>query len=159
MSKLLWFLPLCLFLMGCGAEETLETVADEWIVPVMAQPREIAVQLPEDALAPVLEQEGRKLYMAQECEILLETFPSGDLNATILALSGYEKDQLTVVETAQDGEKRFDFVWSTAGEQGDLLGRGAILDDGNYHYCMSLLWDPERPDRIGKNLFASFSLT
>ena len=40
-----------------------------------------------------------------------------------------------------------------------LLGRGAILDDGNYHYCMSLLRPAEKVSQVLWNpVFASFSL-
>ena len=49
------FFVICL-LSGCAAEETLETVQDEWMVPAMAHPREISVRLPEDLVMPVLEQ-------------------------------------------------------------------------------------------------------
>ena len=151
-------LLMVLLLCGCGAEKTLETVNDEWIVPAMVQPRQISVRLPEDAVAPVLEQDDRQLYMVQGYEIMLETLASGDLNATIRALSGYEKDQLTVLETQQGDTDRYDFVWTTAGETGDRLGRAVILDDGQYHYCMSVHRDPGESDILWRDVFASFSL-
>ena len=65
MKKLVGFILLAALLTGCTAEETLETVNDEWLVPAMAQPREISVRLPEDTVTPVLEQENRQLYMGQ----------------------------------------------------------------------------------------------
>ena len=151
---LLMLLVLC----GCKAEETLETVNDEWVVPAMAQPRQISVRLPENAVAPVLEQDNRQLYMGQGYEIMLETLAAGDLNATILALSGYEKDQLTVLETQQEGVDRYDFVWTTAGEKGDRLGRAVILDDGTYHYCMSALRDAGDTQIVWRDVFGSFAL-
>ena len=147
-----------ILLSGCQAEETLETVNDEWLVPVMAQPREISVRLPEDALLPVLEQDDRMLYMAQGYEIMLETLSAGDLNATVQTLSGYEKDQLTVVKTRQVDVDRYEFVWTTAGEQGERLGRAVILDDGMYHYCMSVLRDSDDTRIVWRDVFGSFSL-
>lgn len=158
MKKLVWMVLLAALLCGCKAEETLETVNDEWIVPVMAQPREISVRLPDNAVAPVLEQDDRQLYMGQDYEIMLETLAAGDLNATIRALSGYEKDQLTVLETRQGDADRYDFVWTTAGEQGDRLGRAVILDDGDYHYCMSVLRDAGDTNIVWQDVFGSFSL-
>lgn len=158
MKKLVWMVLLAAMLSGCGAEETLETVNDEWIVPAMAQPREISVRLPDNAVAPVLEQDNRQLYMGQGYEIMLETFASGDLNATIRTLSGYESDQLTVLETRQGDADRYDFVWTTAGEQGERLGRAVILDDGNYHYCMSALRDTGDTQILWRDVFGSFSL-
>ena len=158
MKKLVWLFLLTVLLCGCGAEETLETVSDEWIVPAMAQPREISVRLPDHAVAPVLEQDGRQLYMGQDYEIMLETLSSGDLAATIQVLSGYEKEQLTVLETRQGEADRYDFVWTTAGEQGERLGRAVILDDGEYHYCMSVLRDAGDTHIVWRDVFGSFSL-
>ena len=158
MKRLVWICLLAGLLAGCRAEETLETVNDEWVVPAMAQPREIAVRLPEDAVLPVLEQDNRQLYMAQGYEIMLETLASGDVNATIRTLSGYEKDQLTVLETRQGDADRYEFVWTTAGEKGDRLGRAVILDDGNYHYCMSVLRDSGETNIVWRDVFGSFSL-
>lgn len=158
LKRWIWFCLLAVFLCGCGAEETLETVGDEWLVPVMAQPREMSVRLPENTLLPVLEQDNRQLYMGQGYEIMLETLASGDLHATVQALSGYGKDQLTILETRQGDTERYDFVWTTAGEQGDRLGRAVILDDGEYHYCMSVLRDPGEDIIVWRDVFESFAL-
>ena len=147
-----------LFLCGCGAEETLETLSDEWIVPAMAQPRKISARLPEEALVPVLEQDDRQLYMADGYELMLETLAAGDLDATIRHLSGYAREDLTVIETRQEDADRYDFVWTTAGETGQRLGRGVILDDGNYHYCLSVLRDQGETLIVWRDVFGSFSL-
>jgi len=48
-----------LLLCGCSAEETMETVSDEWLVPAMAQPQEITVHLPDNMVALSMEQPGR----------------------------------------------------------------------------------------------------
>ena len=158
MKKLVGLILLAALLTGCTAEETLETVNDEWVVPVMAQPREISVQLPEDTVLPVLEQDARRLYMGQNYEIMLETLASGNLDATIRTLSGYGKDQLTVLQTRQEDADRYEFVWTTAGEQGERLGRAVILDDGDYHYCMSVLRDPGDTQVVWRDVFGSFAL-
>lgn len=149
---------MAILLCGCHAEETVETVSDEWMVPAMAQPREISVRLPEDTVMPVLEQDGRRLHMGQGYEIMLETMAAGDLSNTIRTLSGYDKEQLTVLETRQGDADRYDFVWTTAGEQGERLGRGVILDDGDYHYCMSALRDTGDTLIVWRDVFGSFSL-
>ena len=149
---------LAVLLCGCKAEETLETVSDEWMVPAMAQPREISVRLPENTVLPVMEQDGSKLYMGQDYEIMVETLVSGDLNDTIRTISGFEKDQLTVLQTQQAGADRYDFVWTTAGEGGERLGRAVILDDGNYHYCMTVLRDAEESIVVWQDVFSSFAL-
>jgi hypothetical protein len=158
MKRWVWILLSAVLLCGCGAEETLETVADEWMIPVMAQPREISVRLPDDMVLPVLEQDSRRLYMAQGYEVMLDVLDAGDLSATVRSISGYEKENLTVIETRQDGMDRYDFVWSAAGETGDRLGRGVILDDGNYHYCLSVLRDQGDFPVVWRDLFSSFAL-
>lgn len=161
MKKCFILAALCLMLCGCAAEETFETVADDIVQPVMAQPREIAVSLPDNAVAPVLESDSEQVYFCEDYEIIIETMSSGDLNATIQAVSGYSKENLTVMETEQNGVKRYDFVWASAGENGDMLGRAVILDDGSYHYCMSVLRDAattETSQVTWNNVFQSFTL-
>lgn len=158
MKRWLWMMVLAVLLCGCRAEETLETVSDEWIVPAMAQPREVSVRLPEDTVLPVLEQEGRQLYMGQDYEIMLETMASGDLRSTIRSLSGYEQEQLTILETKHGDAERYEFVWTAAGEQGHRLGRAVVLDDGDYHYCLSVLRDADEALVVWQDVFASFAL-
>lgn len=155
----IWIL-LPLLLTGCGAEETFETIADEAVLPVMAQPRQITVQLPEDAVAPVLESEGEQVYVCEDYEIIIETLSSGDLSGTIRALTGYAREDLTVMETQWQEISRYEFVWAAAGESGDRLGRGVILDDGQYHYCMTLLRDAQGKDSqiVWEQVFSSFDL-
>ena len=65
------------------------------------------------------------------------------------------------METAADGIKRYEFVWAATGETGDRLGRGTVLDDGNYHYCLTV----QRPAEgtgdaqiVWSQVFSSFSL-
>lgn len=158
MKRCVWVLLLVFALCGCGGEETLETISDEWIIPVMAQPREISVRLPDELVLPVLEQDGKQLYMAADYELMLETHAAGDLDATIRGLCGYGKEDLTMIQTRQAEADRYDFVWTAAGEKGERLGRGVILDDGNYHYCMSVMRDQGDTLIVWRDVFGSFSL-
>ena len=163
MKRRIWIVTaLALLLGGCGAEETLETISDDIPAqPVLAEVREISVRLPDNAVAPVLESDSEQVYLCEDYEIVIETHASGDLNATIAAISGYEPSQLTVMQTQQGDAARYDFVWVSAGESGDRLGRAVILDDGNYHYCMSVLRDAENQKKsqvVWSDVFASFSL-
>ena len=54
-------------------------------------------------------------------------------------LAGRSKEELQILKTAWSEYDRYDFVWTTAGEDGLQLGRACILDDGNYHYTLSTL--------------------
>lgn len=160
--KRLWIVGfLCLLLAGCAGQETMETVSDDIAEPVMAKPRKITVELPDNAVAPVLDSDSEQLYFSEEYQILVETLSSGDLDATVRTLSGCDREKLTLMETAQDGVTRYDFVWASAGEEGDLLGRGVILDDGHYHYCLSVLRPADTTQTsqiIWRDVFSSFGL-
>lgn len=161
MKCFLSVLMMALLLSGCKAEETMETIADEWAVPVMAQPKEISVSLPGEAAIPAVEGSSGRIYVCEDYEIVIQTYPSGDLNATIQELSGYSRDDLTIVETVQDGIDRYDFVWASAGEGGDQLGRAVILDDGEYHYTMAVTRSSDTTETsqiTWSQVFQSFTL-
>ena len=161
MKKCLMFVLLPLLLMGCGAEETYETIADEQAAPVMAQPRQIAVRLPEDAVTPVLDSAGEQVYLCDDYEIVVEILESGDMQETICHISGYDREDLTVMETFFDGVSRSEFVWACSGEEEDRIGRAVILDDGDYHYCLSVVRDAsttENSQIVWEDVFSSFSL-
>lgn len=161
MKKIILFVLTMLLLCGCAGEETIETVADELVQPVMAQPREIMVSLPGEVSAPTMEGDSGRVYLAADYEIYIQTLESGDLNATIQTVSGYEKDALTVMNTRMDGVERYEFVWVCAGEKGERIGRGVLLDDGNYHYVMTVLRDADSTETsqiVWNDVFASFQL-
>lgn len=161
MKKYVLLIGLSLLLCGCGAEETFEMISDELVAPVMAQPRQITVELPEDAVLPVLESDTEQVYFCEDYELVMQTLSSGDLDATIQTISGYSKDQITVMHTQQGNISRYEFVWAAVGEQGERLGRGVVLDDGNYHYCISILRDAENPSQsqiVWDEVFRSFVL-
>lgn len=160
--KKCWMLGLvALLLCGCAAEETFETVSDEIVQPVMAQPREISVSLPGEASMPAVESDSGRMYLCSDYEIYIQTMDGGDLNATIQTVSGYAREDLTVMETELDGVKRYEFVWTSAGENGDRIGRGVVLDDGDYHYVMTVLRDEnttETSQIVWSEVFNSFTL-
>ena len=158
-----WILVVLIaFLAGCAQQqEVIETVADDLETPVAAAPRQISVRLPEDTVVPVLENDREQVYLCDEYELILQTVSSGDLDATVQTLTGCARDKLTLVKTRQSDLDRYDFVWTSAGEKGDMLGRGVILDDGSYHYCMSVLRsaDGTKKSRIvWSDVFGSFDL-
>lgn len=160
MKKLFWLL-IPLLLAGCGASQTLETVADTPVEVVEVQQRQIQVELPDEAAAPAAQTEDGQLYLCKDYEILIQTMPAGDLDATIQTLSGYDRDSLTVMQTRVEGADRYDFVWVTAGENGERVGRAVILDDGHYHYTMTVLKDASATRNtqvVWRRVFESFCL-
>lgn len=150
-----------LLLCGCGSRETGETVADVWDVPAMAQPREIAVELPGELSVCTMESDAGRLYIGDGYEAAVQMTQGGDLDGTLRSLTGFSKKDLTVLETKAGDVRRYEFVWASQGERGDRLGRGVVLDDGNYHYCLSVLQDVDAIDDcqiIWSSVFHSFSL-
>lgn len=161
MKKYLVFVLASLLLCGCAAEETFETVADVLAQAPAAQPGEIQVSLPGEAAMPAIESDSGRMYICEDYEICIQTLEGGDLNTTVQSVSGYAIEDLTVMETLQDDHSRYDFVWVSAGEKGDRLGRGVILDDGAYHYVMTVLRDADPAERsqvVWRDVFQSFSL-
>lgn len=142
-KKALVFLMMMGLLTGCGAEETFETVADEQAEQVIAQQRQIYVELPGEAASPAVESDSGRLYLCGDYEICIQTLEGGDRNATVRTLSGYEEAEVTVMELEREDARCWSFVWTSAGETGDMVGRAMVLDDGSYHYCLSVLADAE----------------
>ena len=131
-------------------------------------PGSIAEELeiePGDVLVEINGQEMEDIfdyqYYCEDYEIVLETLSSGDLSATIRQISGQEKDRLTIMQTETEDVQRYEFVWAAAGEKGDRLGRAVILDDGQYHYCLSALRDTDSETTaqiVWNEVFSSFRL-
>lgn len=150
-----------LLLAGCGAEETFETVADELAAPVLAEQRLIYVELPGEAASPAVESDAGRLYLCGDYDISVQTLEGGDLDGTLRALTGFGREDLTVMTTRRDGLDCYEFVFTSAGETGDLVGKGMILDDGCYHYCLTVLADAEKAadhQVFWEEMFMSFRL-
>lgn len=160
MKKIWICLPICLLLWGCGAVETMETVSDVWEIPVAAKPRETSLDLPGEALVCAMESDTGRIYFGDNYEVSLQTLTAGDLNATLEDITGFSREDITVMQTGSGDVKRWEFVWAAAGENGERLGRGVILDDGDYHYCLSVLQDADVTDCqiIWSEVFRSFDL-
>ena len=161
MKKWIVCLVLPLILTGCGAGVTLETVHGDLEEPAAARPREISVELPGEAAVPAVESDSGRIYTCGDYDLAIQTLESGDLDATVQSLTGFAREALTVVETRQEGMPRYDFVWASAGEEGDQVGRAVILDDGNYHYTMTVLRDAEGVETqqvVWSHVFSTFRL-
>lgn len=139
MKRILIFCFLLFVLSGCAAQETFETVNDVFAPQPNPEPASVEFLLPEDAAVPVFHGDGGRLYFCEGYEIMIETLEAGDLNRTVAALTGYDADSLTILQTSNTQPKRYECVWTSAGEGGDQVGRTVILDDGSYHYCISFI--------------------
>ena len=162
MKKLILLAGILLLLTGCGAEPTFETLSDEYVQPVMAQTKRMALALPEDAtMLTVQSDEDGTLYFCDDYTLTVQVRQSGDLNKTFLHTTGFEKEDLPVISTQPNGVKRYDWVWTTTGEGEDQVCRGAILDDGINHYIMTCMAGASQAQQVQEQwqeLFASFCL-
>ena len=161
MKKLCMLVVLMMLLSGCGAEQTLETVADEIVVNVSAQPREVLLTLPKETLLPAMETESGTLYLCDGYDVAVQILDSGDLDATIREVSGFGKDDLTVIQTAAGTISCYEFVWTAATDLGEQVGRAMIIDDGNYHYVLNTVApakNAEEYKEIWNGIFESFGI-
>lgn len=137
MKKLSVILVLCLGLAGCGTEEVFETLGqiqhEMDLAPAMGS---VQLVLPESASKDVFSSDGNTMYDCGNYTLMLQTLSSGDLYRTVQSLSGFSLDKLTVMESQAGKYKRYEWVWTAVGEGSDVLCRAAVLDDGNYHYCL-----------------------
>lgn len=127
-------------LAGCGAQETFETVNDVLVQPVMATSQQVRLSLPESAAMPTMDNgAGGKLYLCDGYTVTVQTFSGGNLNETLQQVTGFTREMLTLMETTQENITRYDCAWSSMGEGEDQVCRCAILDDGTYHYVVTVM--------------------
>lgn len=143
MKRILIVCLLTCVLTGC-ANSSFETVMDTMPLILKDVPKEIQLQLPPGAAQPVFENENtEKLYFCDGYEIIIQTVDGGDLQKTVKDISGYDTENLAILETMHGDLKKYEFVWIAAGENGDRVGRTAVLDDGDYHYILSVVADAQ----------------
>ena len=147
MKKIGFVFLAALLLAGCSQVETAETVADVWEEPIsVAAPREVRLELPGEAVACAMESDTGRLYFGDGYEVMVQTLTGGDLNGTIRELTGFDREDITLIQTQAESPQRWEFAWAVAGEGGERVGRGVVLDDGNYHYCLTVLQDADDDD-------------
>lgn len=140
---LMILLCVCLF-SGCTDPKTFETMSDLYYAPATPPPGEISVWLPEgSALSTMENDEGGKLYLCDGYTVSVQTAVSGDLDATLCSATGYGKEKLNGISWKQGDLSRYECAWAAAGESGDQVGRTVVLDDGSYHYVVTILGEAD----------------
>lgn len=154
-------LMVLLLISGCAAAETFEYVTDEPVQPAVANPREVYFQLAQDPVMPAMETDGGQLYLCGDYDVMVQTLPGGDLDGTVKQVSGFSMEDLTLIQTASGETDKYEFVWTGSSEEGELIGRATILDDGHYHYVLSSTVSAnliEEYQEIWNGIFESFKL-
>ena len=160
MKKLWCGAVLACFLAGCTAEMTMETVADEQVLS-QSVVQEIRVDLPAETVLPVMETDTGEIYICRDFEVWVETLPGGDLQRTVGLLTGFDLNDVTVMERQVEGKNRYDVAWSCVGETGPEVGRASIISEGEYHYCLAVQTPEENADQCREmfnGMFESFTL-
>ncbi len=139
MKKVWCVLAFALLLSGCAGEKSLETVTDIYEAPVMAQMKEVCITLPPNAAVETLDNgTDGKIYLCDGYTVTVQILPGGDTEKTFREVTGFSRDQLTVMQRETEHCKRYDCVWSAAGEAEDSVARAVILDDGSFHYAVTV---------------------
>ena len=156
----LWALVIAVMLAGCTAEPTMETVADEQVLSESVM-KEITMELPGEPVLPVMRTDTGEIYICEDFEVSVETLPGGDIQRTVQMLTGFSMEDVTVMETTAGERTRYDLAWSAMGETGPEVGRAAVLCDGQYHYCLTVMTAEENAAscrEMFNGLFESFTL-
>lgn len=140
MKQILMILLCACLLPGCGSPKSYETMTDLYYAPTAPPPGEISVWLPEgSALSTMEDAEMGKLYICDGYTVSVQTMASGDLDATLCNATGYGKEKLKGISWKQGELARYECAWAAIGESGDQVGRTVVLDDGDYHYVVTVL--------------------
>lgn len=143
--KKCWLLFLVvLMLSGCGTQEVFEQVEDVYQV-VAPQAGRLCVQIPEDAAVTAMgTAQDHAIYFCDGYTLAVQTMAGGDMNRTLRQVTGYEAERLTLFQTRVGEIEGYECVWTSAGEGGDQVGRLLLLDDGVYHYTVTVMADAQK---------------
>ena len=110
----------------------------------------------------VLEAAGTgTLYLCDGYSVAVQTLPAGNLDATVREVTGYGRDKVQLWQQKEGEHSRYNCVWASAGEGGDQMCKATILDDGNYHYVLSVMAAAEDAGDLAETwqqLMDSFSI-
>lgn len=131
---------IALLLTGCSARQTSETISDVYAEETLTAMYEVQLSLPDDAVSPSMEaNDGSRMYLCDGYTLTVQRTEAGDLDKTLREISGFSKEELTVMKTSRNDMTCYETVWSAAGEGEDQICRSVILDDGKYHYCVTAM--------------------
>lgn len=154
--KKCWIIPVvALLLSGCQAKPTFETIPDVCTETVSQPAQQITVDLPQEAQVPALQsEEGSTLYFCEDYTVMAYTLPAGNMDETLRTATGYSKDALRTMQSYAPEGDCFVCAWTTAGEGEMLVGNARIIDDGSYHYVVTVLSPESRSGAAGKEIRA-----
>ena len=148
MKKIVGLILVMVMLTGCSGE-VLETLTDAYAQPQPQVLRTLEVSLPEDAAVMSLSTDSDDtLYLCDGYTVTTYIEPGGSLDRTLKTVTGYDSSRLTIMETTRDGLACYQCAWSAAGEGQMQVGNAVILDDGTFHYAVSVMADADQAARL-----------
>lgn len=163
-----WLMGLALLplLSACSAPVTWETVDDPAVVTVSAaqeEPYLITFGVPEDVVQPVSGEAGGNLYLQEngDYEIYSEVLTASDKEAAIRMVSGFEAEDLDIVETERFGLPEYRFAWVSASDEGNFVSQASVVEDGDYFYTLIFSVREEAGNQYAdcaEAVFASFGV-
>lgn len=154
LRKWMLLLVLCSVLWGCAAAPTFETLGPDIHEPFISL-KEASAIIPSDA--EMFSGQDGTLWVCNGFDLHMQTLPGGDVNATVQTMSGFSSQDLTVMTSASDAITCYEWVWTAMSDEGELICRGAILDDGAYHYCLTATAPAEKGSSLSQQWNAIFS--
>ena len=153
MKRILCLVLFAVLLTGCGAEPTFETVADVPVQSVSAPVRQIFLDLPANTQMQTMGADSEdKLYLCDGFTVSVQTMDAGDLDRTLRAATGYGKEELTLMQTETADGKCYRCVWAAAGEGQTQVGKTCIVDDGSYHYVLTVMVPEQDAGRLAEQV-------
>ena len=135
-------------LCGCSGE-VLETLSDVYEPGQGIPQRTLEVSLPEDAAVMSMSSDMYDtLYLCDGYVVTTYIEPGGNLDRTLKTVTGYDSSRLTIMETTRDGIACYQSAWSAAGETDMQVGNAVILDDGTFHYAVSVMADADKAAKL-----------
>ncbi len=120
-----------------AAAPVFETIADEWQEDLPAPPGKFSGAAAGCGSADGFRHGEGLCISAPITAFPCKFFPAGDRDATLREVTGFEADQLTLVDTDQGDPKAGGFRLTCAGEAGAAVP-GAVFDDGfSHHYVLA----------------------
>lgn len=141
MKRMILLVICVLLLSGCSTEQTMETLSDDLSVSAAAEASKIFISVDEENAAVFYDGNGGELYLCEGYTVAVQTLVGGDVARSVELLTGFSKEDLTVMQTLRDGLTAYEYVWCAAGEREDQICRGMLIDDGTYHYAVTVMAD------------------
>lgn len=137
MKRMICIIFMVIILAGCSGKSTFETLGNPCLVEPVLTPSNIIIDLPDQCTQFVLSSvQNNELYLCDNYAVYIYKLAGGNLNETFRYCTGYNMEQLPIIETTTNNMKRYDSVCTTLGEPEEHVLRIAVIDDGLFHYVL-----------------------